>query len=57
MLAVETITEPYGAMAKAGMEVSAKLSRRRRDYKGSYGKGISRAQEKQCGEEECNSDG
>ncbi|MBS3161177.1 50S ribosomal protein L4 [Candidatus Woesearchaeota archaeon] len=47
ILAVESHNRtPYGAMAKAGMGVSAKLSRRRRDYKGSYGKGISRAPRK-----------
>lgn len=38
--------QPYGAMPKAGKRASAKLSRRRRDYKGSYGKGISRAPRK-----------
>ena len=32
--------QKYGAMARAGKEYSAKLSKRRRDYKGSYGKGI-----------------
>ncbi len=36
----------YGSMPKAGQGVSAKLSRRRRDYKGAYGKGISRAPRK-----------
>ncbi|HLC86149.1 MAG TPA: 50S ribosomal protein L4 [Candidatus Nanoarchaeia archaeon] len=38
--------QPYGAMPKAGQGVSAKLSRRRRNYKGSYGKGISRVPRK-----------
>jgi large subunit ribosomal protein L4e len=38
--------QPYGAFADAGMNVSAKLSRRRRDYKGSYGHGISRTPRK-----------
>jgi large subunit ribosomal protein L4e len=38
--------QPYGAMEEAGEGVSAKLSRRRRDYKGSYGKGMSRAPRK-----------
>ena len=31
----------YGTDPRAGKKASAKLSRRRRDYKGSYGKGIS----------------
>jgi large subunit ribosomal protein L4e len=38
--------QPYGLFTKAGQGVSAKLSRRRRDYKGSYGKGISRVPRK-----------
>lgn len=38
--------QPYGAMEKAGQGYSAKLSRRRRDYKGAYGKGISRVSRK-----------
>lgn len=38
--------QPYGAMPYAGMRTSAKLSRRRRDYKGSYGMGISRVPRK-----------
>lgn len=38
--------QPYGTMPKAGQGYSAKLSRRRRDYKGAYGKGISRASRK-----------
>ncbi len=38
--------QPYGADPMAGMQVSAKLSRRRRDYKGSYGLGISRVPRK-----------
>ena len=47
VLAVESHNRtPYGAMYMAGMGVSAKLSRRRRDYKGAYGKGISRAPRK-----------
>lgn len=37
---------PYGAFSRAGQRHSADLSRRRRDYKGSYGKGISRAPRK-----------
>lgn len=32
----------YGADPRAGKKQSAKLSRRRRDYKGAYGKGLSR---------------
>jgi large subunit ribosomal protein L4e len=38
--------QPYGADPEAGMKVSAKLSRRRRDYKGSYGHGIARSPRK-----------
>lgn len=38
--------QPYGAKPEAGKRYSAKLSRRRRDYKGSYGKGISRTPRK-----------
>ena len=38
--------QPYGAYHKAGQRVSAKLSRRRRQYKGSYGHGISRVPRK-----------
>ena len=38
--------QPYGADPMAGQKVSAKLSRRRRDYKGSYGLGISRSPRK-----------
>lgn len=34
--------QPYGAMPRAGKTYSAKLSRRRRDYKGAYGKSMSR---------------
>src|SRR3989338_3183716 len=37
---------PYGASPEAGKRHSAKLSRRRRDYKGSYGHGISRVPRK-----------
>ncbi|MBS3118003.1 50S ribosomal protein L4 [Candidatus Woesearchaeota archaeon] len=44
--AVQTIQankrQAYGAKEKAGMRQVAKLSRRRRKYKGAYGKGISR---------------
>jgi large subunit ribosomal protein L4e len=36
----------YGANPRAGMEYSAKLSKRRKDYRGSYGKGISRVPRK-----------
>src|SRR3989344_8993868 len=36
----------YGAFKYAGGQHSAKLSRRRRDYKASYGKGISRVPRK-----------
>jgi large subunit ribosomal protein L4e len=38
--------QPYGSNPDAGMMVSAKLSRRRRDYKGAYGIGISRSPRK-----------
>jgi len=38
--------QPYGAYERAGKDYSAKLSRRRKDYKGSYGKGISRVPRK-----------
>lgn len=38
--------QPYGADPRAGRKQAAKLSRRRRDYKGSYGKGISRSPRK-----------
>ncbi len=34
--------QPYGSFTRAGMDYSATLSRRRRDYRGSYGKGMSR---------------
>ena len=37
---------PYGTLPLAGQGYSAKLSRRRRDYKGAYGKGISRVPRK-----------
>lgn len=37
---------PYGAKAGAGMRYSSKLSRRRKNYKGAYGKGISRVPRK-----------
>jgi len=38
--------QPYGAKATAGIRASAELSRRRRQYRGSYGKGISRVPRK-----------
>src|SRR3989344_349452 len=38
--------QPYGAKVGAGMRYSSKISRRRRDYKGSYGQGISRVPRK-----------
>ena len=37
---------PYGAKVRAGTRVSAQVSRRRRAYRGSYGKGISRVPRK-----------
>ncbi|MFT4312037.1 MAG: 50S ribosomal protein L4 [Candidatus Woesearchaeota archaeon] len=38
--------QPYGAFELAGKQHSTKLSRRRRKYKGAYGKGISRVPRK-----------
>lgn len=38
--------QPYGAFPRAGKQAAAKLSRRRRDYKTSYGIGISRVPRK-----------
>ncbi|MFH1649388.1 MAG: 50S ribosomal protein L4 [Candidatus Woesearchaeota archaeon] len=38
--------QPYGSFKEAGQQVSAKLSRRRRDYRGAYGIGISRVPRK-----------
>jgi large subunit ribosomal protein L4e len=38
--------QPYGAAPLAGKKSSSKLSRRRRDYKGAYGHGISRSPRK-----------
>lgn len=38
--------QPYGTYPWAGLKHSAKISRRRRDYKGSYGHGISRVPRK-----------
>lgn len=38
--------QPYGAFERAGKEYSAKLSRRRRNYKTAYGIGISRVPRK-----------
>jgi len=38
--------QPYGAYERAGMNVSAKLSRRRKDWKGSYGHGMARTPRK-----------
>ena len=40
------LRQPYGSKEKAGMRHSADLSRRRRKYRGSYGKGISRVPRK-----------
>lgn len=37
---------PYGAMPEAGERAVTEISRRRREYKGSYGKGISRVPRK-----------
>lgn len=41
-----TKRQPYGAFPEAGKRPSAKLSKRRRAYRGSYGYGISRVQRK-----------
>ncbi|MAG15777.1 50S ribosomal protein L4 [Candidatus Woesearchaeota archaeon] len=38
--------QPYGASPEAGTRVSAQVSRRRRAYRGSYGRGISRVPRK-----------
>ncbi len=38
--------QQYGTSPRAGKDYAAKLSRRRRDYRGSYGKGISRVPRK-----------
>jgi len=38
--------QPYGGYGEAGMRHSTKLSRRRREYRGSYGMGISRVPRK-----------
>ena len=38
--------QPYGSFLEAGQRASAKLSRRRRDYKSAYGKGIARTPRK-----------
>ena len=38
--------QPYGSFKEAGKQYAAKLSRRRRAYKGSYGHGISRVPRK-----------
>ena len=38
--------QPYGAKPRAGKRYSSKLSRRRRQYKGSYGHGMSRVPRK-----------
>lgn len=47
VLAIESNTRaPYGSDPMAGKKQSAKLSRRRRDYKASYGHGISRVPRK-----------
>ncbi|HLD89163.1 MAG TPA: 50S ribosomal protein L4 [Candidatus Nanoarchaeia archaeon] len=41
-----TRRQPYGAFSEAGKRPSAKLSKKRKDYKGSYGHGISRVPRK-----------
>ena len=47
VLAVQSKTrQPYGADPQAGRRHSVDVSRRRRDYRGSYGKGISRVPRK-----------
>ena len=37
---------PYGSKERAGLRYSSTLSKRRKDYKGSYGKGLSRTPRK-----------
>lgn len=47
VLSIQSVMiQPYGASPEAGKRSSAKLSRRRRDYRGSYGAGISRVPRK-----------
>jgi large subunit ribosomal protein L4e len=47
VLAIESNSrQPYGSDPRAGMKVSAKLSRRRKRYRGGYGTGISRVPRK-----------
>lgn len=43
---LSNLRQPYGSKPTAGKRYSAKISRRRRDYKGSYGYGISRSPRK-----------
>ena len=38
--------QQYGSDPRAGKKTAARLSRRRRDYKGAYGKGLSRVPRK-----------
>ena len=38
--------QPYGTQERAGLRYSSTLSKRRKDYKGSYGKGLSRTPRK-----------
>src|SRR3989344_7032368 len=38
--------QPYGSFVEAGQRASAKLSRRRRDFKSAYGRGIARTPRK-----------
>lgn len=42
----QNLRQRYGAFKEAGKRSSAKLSKRRRNYRGSYGKAISRVQRK-----------
>ncbi len=47
VLALQSRTrQPYGADPRAGLKHSTRISRRRRDYRGSYGYGISRVPRK-----------
>jgi large subunit ribosomal protein L4e len=47
VLAIESNSrQPYGSDPRAGMKVSAKLSRRRKNYRGGYGTGIARVPRK-----------
>ncbi|RJQ17550.1 50S ribosomal protein L4 [Candidatus Woesearchaeota archaeon] len=46
VLALQSNRNVYGSDPRAGKKASARISKRRRDYRGSYGKGISRTPRK-----------